>query len=204
MMARIAFSFLALFSLSSCCTLPPEPDFSTPAATLCTFQKAFRADAPEIEYACFSLDFKETMGSLDLDRYEIMRDRVLEDNPLLSTLFKVKDIDSFINKTEFRNEPSGIKKALMTISLLGREITLLFICETIYRMEFNGGVRPMEVSMPPLYPISMRKRKEAVMLVIPDVHPRCINNISLVRKLVVEEQWKLADFFSADLEEQRP
>src|SRR4051794_27646295 len=51
--------------LTSCCVSPPLVDewmkvgFKVPVQTIDTFQTAVRADAPDLEYRCFSAGFRE-------------------------------------------------------------------------------------------------------------------------------------------------
>jgi len=178
--------------LTSCRTPTPVPDFSTPVATLKTFQDAFRAEVPELEYECFSDDFKEKQGRLDLDTYALMRAQAIRENPLAATLLSLKDLAGSV--TDLTIDPSR-RVATMTLSILGEEINIFFFRETFYRLEFDEGIRTVEDLMPPLYAGSIRTGPDSFEVAFRNVKRKWLRNLPCLRRLVVEERWKFGEFF---------
>ena len=79
---------LAACSLASCWVSPPRVEdllavgYRTPEQTFGTFQTAVRADEPELEYRCFSQDFRDRNGISKLVWREA-RERLREQFPFL-------------------------------------------------------------------------------------------------------------------------
>jgi len=183
--------FSALAALSGCCsTPPPQPDFSTPLATLETFQDAFRADAGQLEYECFAHSFKESMGGFDLDSYAVMRDEAIDANPLVKTFLALKDLAGSVKSVQV--DPNN-RQAIMNLNVLGTEFDILFLRETIYHLEFDNDSRVREDFMPPLRS-TVAANQGALLLIVPDVNPRWLKKVEALRKLSVEERWKFGDF----------
>lgn len=183
--------FFALLLLPACCTTPPVPDFSTPEATLTTFQDAFNADMPKLEYECFALEFKKRRGNFDLEQYTIARDRALDDNPLISAFMSLKDLADSIESLDFDSDGGT---AVMTLSILGEEFRIRFRRETVFRIEFKSTGRFKEDLMPPLEKtIQVFAQKDAFGILFQDVPRSWIKMLPDMRKLTVEELWKFAD-----------
>jgi hypothetical protein len=190
---RLLFLAAALLSAlpAACCTPPaPEPDFSTPGKTLATFQGAFRADAPLLEYECFSAEFKDLQGGFDLDSYTFAREQAIDENPLLAALLDLRDLAGHIkNVTANPLE----REAEVVLSILGEEFRIRFVRETIYRFEFDGNSRIRENLMPPLRD-AVREKNGSVHVTLPDVRRGWLRNPADLRRVVLEEQWKFRDF----------
>jgi hypothetical protein len=182
---------LALILLPACCTTPPVPDFSTPEATLTTFQDAFNADMPKLEYECFALEFKKNRGNFDLEQYIIARDRALDDNPLISAFMSLKDLADSIDSLDMGSDG---RTALMTLSVLGEEFRIRFRCETVFAIEVKSDKRRRTDLMPPFdESVQVSPRKDAFGIVFEGVQRSWIRKLPDLRKLTVEEQWKFAD-----------
>jgi hypothetical protein len=188
-------------ALAGCCSPDPTADFSTPVATLQTFQSAFRAGMPGLEYECFSLDYKMSQGGFDLDIYTAMRNEAIDENPLAASLLSLKDLAGSV--TDLAIEPSR-RFAAMTLSILGKEFRILFFRETVYRMEFDEGIRPKEDFIPPLYSGSTRTGPDSFEVTIRNVPQKWLRDLPYIRKLVVEERWKFGNFFLDDEGTVRP
>ncbi len=182
---------LAALAMSACCTEPVVPDFTTPMATLSTFQGAYRNDLPELEYECFGLDLKSRIGSLDLDRYILWRDEALQENPYLNVVLNFKDLVDNVSEPEYG--PHG-RTAKLFLNLLSKEIQLYFIRETFFRLEFEEGLRPVECRTAPLHPGLIEVSGRTIRLEVADLPPRWIRQLPKSRKLVVEECWKFDGF----------
>lgn len=189
---RILLSLSVLLAVSACCTEQVVADFTTPASTLTTFQEAYRSDMPELEYECFGLDFKERIGSLDLDRYIIWRNEALEDEPFLNAILNLKDLAGCTSEPQLG--PDG-RTASLLLTILSQEIRLFFIRETTFRLEFDEGLRPVECQTEPLYPGLLEVDGKSIIFKVNDLRPRWIRQLPRSRKLVVEECWKFDGFF---------
>jgi len=181
---------LVFFLFSCCATPPPVPDFSTPVAVLTTFQQAFRAGEPRLEYECFSQELKEKKGGLDYDGYVIGRRQALEENPLLGPLLDLKDLPGHV--TSLAVDPGG-RRAEMTLDILGKRIGISFVRETVYRLEFDGDRRVREGAMSPLAE-AIAAKKGAFSVAVENVPPSWLEKFPSLRKLVLEELWKFGDF----------
>ncbi len=186
--------FLAAVLLSTlpaaCCTPPPpDPDFSTPEETLATFQGAFRADDPELEYECFSGEFKERQGGFGLESYAFAREQAIDENPLLAALLDLRDLTGHVKNVIA--DPLK-RRAEIVLSILGEEFRVRFVRETVYRLEFDGDSRIREELMPPLCD-AIRQKNGSLQVELLDVPRSWLRNLPTLRRVVLEEQWKFRD-----------
>jgi hypothetical protein len=179
-------------TLPACKAPAPIPDFTTPIATLETFQSAFKADLPVLEYECFSLDFKEKQGGLDLDIYASMRNQAIDENPLAAALLSMKDLTKSV--TEVAVDETR-RMATMTLSILGEELLVIFVRETYYRLEYDENIRTVEDLMPPLFAGSIRTGPDTFELTFRNVPKKWLRNLPYIRRIVAEERWKFGEFF---------
>ena len=182
---------LLLLFAGACCTTPPAPpDFSTPEATLRTFQQAFDRDDVAAEYECFSLPFKERNGSFGLDDYYEFRRRFVSEHPVAAFLFSKNDLT---NNITARSPLEGRELAWLEIEAGGRKVTIDFMLETVYRLEYGGaGTRPEEDFIPDPE-AALRARNGTLEIVLP-LSPRTRKHLSELKRVLVEKRWKFLDF----------
>ena len=185
-------SFMALcLSLitASCCSTPlGPPDYSTPKATLMTFQEAFRNDAAYREYECFSLVLKKRLGSLDYKSYYDSRYQFIDDHPMMAFLFSLNDLDDNIMETEYRADG---KEAWLTLSVGGEIIVIAFIEETFYHIEYLRA-RPQGDLIPEPHTKIVQKERE-LEITLP-LSKRTRENFDEIQKILVEKRWMFLDF----------
>lgn len=89
--------------LAGCATpCPTEARLETPAQTIATFRDALACDtAVSIEYRCLSDDVKDRFGGFQ--GYQIGRAILLHDNPQLTLLLRVVDLDARTKITLMRD-----------------------------------------------------------------------------------------------------
>ncbi len=183
-----------VFSISACCTTPlPPADFSSPEATIGTFQGAFNSDkagADELSYACFCQEFKEQRSNFDLDQFAMLRQQALDANPFLSLLMSLKDLRECITSVD---PPIGgdADLALMKLSVAGHDLDVLFRRETVCQLEFHSTT-DKEKRVPSIAE-TLHAEGNALSIRVDGLKRSWISNLPYLRRLVLEEQWKFAD-----------
>ncbi len=184
---------LLLAFLSACCATPlPEADFSSPEATLGTFQGAFNSDeagADELGYACFAKEFKEQNGHFDLEMYSMVRRQALEANPFLSLLISLKDLQSCIENVDFGFEGDR-DLALMSLSISSYEVDLKFRRETVCQLEYRSTT-DKEKHIAPIEE-AIQVEEDAFSIRVDGIYKSWIANLPSLRRIVIEERWKFA------------
>jgi len=186
-------SFL-MISISACTTIPlPPADFSSPTATLGTFQGAFASDeagADDLGYACFSQEFKDQNGHFDLEQYAMFRWEALETSPFLSLLISLKDLSECIDSVE-QNFGGNEDLALMKLSVVGQDLDILFKRETVCLLEFDSTT-DKEKHVPSLAE-TLHVDGTTLLIRVDGLEKAWIGKLPYLRRLVLEEQWKFRD-----------
>lgn len=195
MLQRSLLLSLLLFGLSACCATPlPDPDFSSPVATLGTFQGAFNSDekgADLLGYECFSQDFKDRNGRFDLDMYSMLRRKALEESPFLSFLMSLKDLtDCITNVDSPLNGNADL--ALMALSIAGQDLEILFVRETSYELEYERDER-IKGRRTPSIASMIEQDGETLVVRLDGLSKSWIRALPRLRRILVEGRWKFAD-----------
>lgn len=189
MSTRCPALLLALLAGACCTPSPGPPDFSTPEATLRTFQQAFHREDVSAEYECFSLPFKANNGNFGLDDYYEFRRRFVEEHPVAAFLFSRNDLS---NNITARSPLQGRELAWLKLEVAGEEVTIDFILETVYRLEYGAGARPEEDFLADPEE-AVRARDGRLEITLP-LSPRTCEHLPELRRVLVEKRWKFLDF----------
>lgn len=187
-MRALALTLFLVFTAACCVTPIKDPDFTTPENTLFTFHDAFsRGDVMEREYECFSRIFKKNNGNMDYRSYYEFRHILAEEHPVAMFLFSLEDLSDNI----IENKRISEDEAELRIAVKGEEITLAFVRETIYRLEFDRG-RAEEDFLPPLQEIIVEG--ERVFTLDVPLSRKTRKRLHTLRRVNIEKQWKFLDF----------
>lgn len=179
---------VVLLAVSTACTTPPvTPDFSTPEKTLKTFHSAFRNDIADLEYECLSRDFKNKNEILYQGYYDF-REEFKANNRILSFLAGLVDIEGCVRKQEIHENG---RIAVLSLDLMGEEVSIAFIRENKYRLEFDEGRPEADIIGPMEHVISTGG---SGMFVTLPLSPKTRKRLDKIRRIEVKEQWKFYDF----------
>jgi hypothetical protein len=187
---KIMLGILLLPWLAGACSTPAlkAPDYTTPEKTLLTFHNAFKNKNTPREYECFSHEFKQNQGGMDLKSYYEVRRHFEERYPLENWLFSMQDLED--NIVDKRLEPGG-RVAHLKLSLGGQETTIDFVRETVYRFEFDEGRLEEDLAAP--LETLVRDEEEKLILELP-MSSKTRKRKDALRKILVEKRWKFLDF----------
>jgi len=129
-------SLLLLLLLGACGCPPLAPSYTTPLATLETFQAQLCREDQEGEYSCLSESFKRGIGGFE--NYYAARELMLERTPLgASSVFKRIDLAN--NVTAQTLSPDGLAAELVMEFLVGDPVSIYFERETLATLAFEDG-----------------------------------------------------------------
>ncbi|MHC4943510.1 MAG: hypothetical protein ACYTG7_10890 [Planctomycetota bacterium] len=188
---KIILGILLLPWLAGACSTPPlrAPDYTSPEKTLLTFHNAFQNKATSREYECFSYEFKKNQGNMNLSSYYEVRRQFEEKYPLESFFFSMQDLrDNILDK---RLLPDGLH-AQLKLSLGGKETTIWFVRETVYRFEFDDEGRLEEDLTDPLETL-VSDKGDRLIFDLP-LSSKTSKRKDALRKILVEKNWKFLDF----------
>lgn len=188
-----------LAMLCGACKAPPlgPADYSTPSATLLTFQNAFQNDRADREYECFSQEFKKNHSSLSLSSYYETRQMLLEDQPVAAYIFSLNDLSD--NIIEEIISPKG-DRATLVLSVYGEEVFIEFIRETLFQIEFDEARAVGDFLPKPLHDLIRFNEEEHEFYLTLFLSPRIRDNLRSIRKIMVEKNWKFLRFSFLDEE----
>ena len=175
--------------VSACSSAPVrEPDYTTPEGTLLSFHHAFKNEITEREYECFSQEFKRRHGNMDFSSYFDLRHLIEKKYPMSTWFFSLQDLKANITDRIVLLDEGF---AWLKLSIMGEEITIEFVRETVYRLEFDekGLVEDYIYSTEPF--IHSRDNKLEVHLPLAS---KTAKNYPYWRKILVEKRWKFLDF----------
>ena len=167
-----------------------EPDFSTPTAALRTFQEAFRRDAVDIEFECFSQVFKDRQGNLDYESYYDFRYQFVDEHPVAAFLFNLNDLDNNVVNTDYRSDG---KTARLDLRVAGEDHWIDFILETEYFLEYFGEDWTARDIIPEPHTKIFRKGNQ-IEIDVPLNRQTRNKDLGDLRKLLLEKRWKFLDF----------
>ncbi len=190
---RLLFIMAALVSAAACGTPQlKEANMTTPEHTLETFHNAFRHDMVDREYECLSLAFKQRHGNMDLKSYYHLKQILRDEHPVASYLFSLGGLgDNIVEKVP----GPGPDLASLKLTVMGKEETIYFIRETVYRLEFDEGRVEEDITDPLQQLLSVGKNRIEVAL---PLSARTRKRIGQLRKVLVEKRWKFLDFSFLD------
>ncbi|MCB9898427.1 MAG: hypothetical protein H6825_10520 [Planctomycetes bacterium] len=122
--ARVLALLASLLLVGACCP-PKRVDYSTPEATLRTWQAQLCHDDPIEEYGCLTAGLKLQMGGWET--YYAARRKLLEEQPFFAWLLKTFDLPGRAVETLVL-EDAGV--ARMTFEVEGQEYDIAFERET--------------------------------------------------------------------------
>ncbi len=185
---------LALLAAGSlACGCPPKlVDYTSPEATLRTWQAHLCHDLPEDEYACFSADFARSFGGYG--NYLAFRDHLIADQPVLSYIVERKDLSD--NIVGFGIEPDGIH-GWAILQALSERLRLDFVREVWVTITFRDGRKPVRSRqrVPFSGMLNLSGTRQWLLIDRPDLDP---DDIDLIESISFDSRW-LIDRFGAEV-----
>src|SRR5262249_27872228 len=105
--------------LASCGCPPLIESYSSPQATLATWQPHLCRDDPQGEYGCFAASFKRSMGGFE--NYNAARSALLDRRPVAAWLLKRADLADYV--TDSTCSADG-RQAALTLQARGETIVV--------------------------------------------------------------------------------
>ena len=175
---------LLLLPLAACCCPELRTDFSTPEATLRTWQANLCHDVPEGEYSCLS-------GTLQADMYGFptyyaARQELLEQEPVVA--FLVKRVDLPGRAVERLTSDDGTATRLV-FEQDGQRFAIDFVLETAVRLVFlDGSEKPARLDGPLWYHVNSLSGRQWIDLRRPRLTDEEREQLASVQ---LSQQWKI-------------